>query len=124
MTTNTTTTSTTPNQAHQPRYLYIRNKNKFPVACVAIKFDPEKNLINYGISTHCPKDNFNRKLARQIAKDRLDIRNQTINVFPEDNTTTFRGIIKALMTGLAQDETLPTRTRKAVRMWLNTPKSS
>lgn len=106
-----------------PRYFYIRNKNKFPVACVAMTLDRESNLIHYGLSTHAPGDNFNRKFARELAKVRMEKHNKTVAITQQEETKSFRGVLRSLLLHLMDEKELPTRTRKAIKLWFNSPKS-
>lgn len=56
-------------------FFYVRNRDKFPVGCVAFKTltDINNNLVvKYGYSVYNPKDEFNKWNARAQAESRLN----------------------------------------------------
>jgi len=59
-----------------PKVTYLRDQRGMPVACVAYGFrvydnGEFKDMLQFGISCHNPKDRFDRKLAREIAVGRF-----------------------------------------------------
>jgi hypothetical protein len=133
-------------QTHQPqeqqlkprstemRYFFLRNENKFPVACVASVYDKEMDAIKFAVSTHNPIDNFNRKRAKQIASERItagkfltihnpdDVKNIKWGICYDIVAEKFPGeqIIEG-RTGRHQGfkvAYLPERTREAAKLWL------
>ncbi len=93
------------------RWFYLKDENKFPVACVASELDEDK--VRFAVSTHNPLDPFNREMARRIAIGRLTHRKFTGEV------SATPGIKEKIVSYIAQDEKLPTRTVRAANYWLN-----
>ena len=52
------------------RFTFIRDDRGQPVGCIAYRVNGGK--FEYEVSTHNPKDEFDRKLARKVAEGRLD----------------------------------------------------
>lgn len=53
---------------------FVRNEKGMPVACLAFRdtfSNDNRCYVEYGYSVHNPADNWNRKLARQIAIGRM-----------------------------------------------------
>jgi hypothetical protein len=129
------------------RYLYLRNEHDHPVAVVAYLLPKDEAIITYGVATFNPNDRvvvsiktgrdlsivedrkrkiiFDRKFLREIAVGRLCLERKTVSLPAKENNG-MKLITRTLMETLAQDETLPKRTQKAVRSWLSgkTKKSS
>jgi hypothetical protein len=55
------------------RVFFVRNKNKFPVACVASEVTKkgDTEIVRFSMSSYNPKDTFDRERAKEIAKHRL-----------------------------------------------------
>ncbi len=99
------------------RVMYLRNRSGQPVGCVMIKRTPSE--IQYNMSVLNPEDDFNRVLARQIAKGRLDshprkIDNKQLNLSMHE-------ITRAVMSDIERNIMAPSRARKAAKNWLRTP---
>lgn len=98
------------------RYMFLRNADGSPCGCLAISID--NNLVSYGLSTLNPRDKFNRKLARSIARDRLALKpfefQLTLDVEPNMHI-----ISSAVMEEIACNSMLPNRTRRAAERWLH-----
>jgi hypothetical protein len=62
---------------HCGKYLvhYLRDCNRVPFGCI-VATSPE----NIGVSVCCPKDRFNKKMARQIALGRALVTNDPLAV--------------------------------------------
>lgn len=58
------------------RYTYLRDENRFPVACVAMLFDKSKKEVAIGVSIVHPRDRkaYSKDRARDIARKRAEIR--------------------------------------------------
>lgn len=52
------------------KHFYIRDVNKFPVACVVSEL--RGDIIFYGVSVYNSKDQFNKHMAYNVAYGRLD----------------------------------------------------
>ena len=95
---------------------YVRDKNKFPVACIASKAtsvskEPGEMIrVEYAISSYNPVDPFNKKLGRKIAEDRLKVRPYGwFNITP-------KYVKLQLLWALVDDRNLPTATRLAAKV--------
>lgn len=53
------------------KFMFLRDANRNPVACVATDFDKEKNKFSYQYSVVHSNDQFDKKLGKQIAEGRL-----------------------------------------------------
>jgi hypothetical protein len=100
------------------RYLYLRNANKFPVACIAYSVSLDKGTVVYGISTYNVRDepSYDQRMARELAVGRAILNRQIL--FLPKGYHKLTDIIWLLMSHLDQNKGLPTRTRKAVKAWL------
>jgi hypothetical protein len=71
--------------SNMTRFTFIRDhRNNAPVGCIAYRVNNETRRFEYEISTHNPKDNFDRKLARAVAVGRLD-RHPRVITFDENS---------------------------------------
>lgn len=98
------------------RIFYLRDKNHFPVACVASSV--ENNVLHYGVSTHNPLDVYNKPLARKMALIRLHSKE-----LPEK----FGGMVEcqdpkqakqALLNAINKNTKVAQRARDAAKLWL------
>jgi hypothetical protein len=103
------------------RFLYLRDGKRFPVACISYHFDPETSTVLYGVSTINPLDrfSFNREVARSLAAGRLALEQKkaylSLDAGANNNEVMF-----CLLDYLERhDKTLPTRARKAIKLWLS-----
>lgn len=56
------------------RYLYLRDfntQNRRPIGCLIVELNREHNEIRYAFSACSPLDKFNKKIAKNIAENRL-----------------------------------------------------
>lgn len=89
------------------KILYVRDKNRFPVGCLAYeRLDDE---FKFGYSVYNPKDEFNKKLAREVATGRL-AKSATSFV----SSARDRECILQALTNLLANTSLPSRFRKAL----------
>ena len=102
------------------RYMYLRDQNKFPVACVAYLIDRNDNKANYGIATFNPDDKhvtFDRTFLREIAVGRLALYRKIAH-YPSKQYNSLAQINVAIVQAISKERELPKRTRKAVDLWL------
>lgn len=59
------------NMSDTVRFFYLRDENRFPVACVAHEL--VDGYVRYAVSTHNPLDTYNKTMAKHIATSRLKI---------------------------------------------------
>jgi hypothetical protein len=102
------------------RIHFIRDQKMFPIACIAFhdQYDisGKYGTINYAFSVTHPKDNFDRKLARQIAIGRLVENPRKIEIPVGDELPNLNGIINEIMTDLSWGkDNVPKRIMK--RAW-------
>lgn len=53
------------------KFMFLRDKNRNPVACIATNFDKETNKFTYQYSVVHSDDQFDKERGRQIAEGRL-----------------------------------------------------
>ena len=95
------------------RYFYLRNRKHFPVACVAsapVTFRGQSYLA-FAVSTHNPKDTYDKYYGRVQARIRL-LQSQVM-VVPAGV-----GARAKITQRIAENEHLPIRTREAAKYWL------
>jgi hypothetical protein len=96
-------------------FFFLRDKRKFPVACVAYHYDEKEQKIKFGVSTHNPIDQYDRKVGRAFAASRILL---------EPNYETAYGDIKwkiiatISMGPEGKPSIFPTRTKQAATTWL------
>jgi hypothetical protein len=94
----------------------LRNENRFPVACVAYTQTEDEAI--FAVSTHNPKDCFNKKLGRHIAVSRLT------NGSWLSDTVKVEGDIKVnILSAILCYDKFPQRTQEAALLWLKTPRT-
>lgn len=92
------------------RVFYIRDSNKFPVACVAYT-QVTADEVAYGLSIHNPKDSFNKVLGRSIAIGRLEKskEDEYIGLVKESD----KHLIEAsILSNIETKESIPVKIRK------------
>jgi len=95
------------------RFFYLRDKHKFPVACVAtsVVTTPGGQYIAFSVATHNPADTYDKQYGRLLAKSRLI--SQECMVVAADAGAKVRVIER-----IADNKHLPVRTRAAASNWL------
>src|SRR5579885_1359020 len=90
-----------------------------PVGCVAIRVRGRK--VDIGLSVLNPQDPFDRKVARELAAFLLNDKPTTLTVVGLASTElNMHDITEAVMVHLASEKDVPSRARKAARVWLET----
>lgn len=97
------------------RIMFLRAKDNNPVGCLAIRINPRTKFVEYQLSVLNPVDNFDRKLARQLALGRLEESPVTLRV-PADPT--MFDISVAVMRDLSATKSAPNRAQSAAKRWL------
>lgn len=122
--------------SNKVRIFYLRDSKRFPVACIASKL--EGNKLKYALSTHNPRDPYDKAMARNIAETRLALgrvvieRNTRKPSFPPlqcvggsillgDEPT--KEIKAKLLQEIATSSKLPQRATDAAKLWLESRKS-
>lgn len=97
------------------RYMYLRNRKNFPVACVATKLNCKENKIEYGFSVHNPEDQFDKRVARAEADKRL-----LNNTFSAEWSPDFSAHenTKSVLNDLLKQDNIPLMLRVAAKSWL------
>jgi hypothetical protein len=96
--------------------MFLRNVDERPVGCVVINVDRHLKRIEYQVSTLNPLDHFKRDVARQLAMGRL-VEAPFRMWLP--NKAGLHEISRRVMTHLAANKALPSRSRKAAKQWLS-----
>lgn len=123
------------------RIKYLRDKNKFPVACLAIYLPTlnkkkaskkvtskkkvaskkvtskksKKTRLSYQFSVLNPNDLFNKEMGRQLALGRLVEKPHYVSVLGSVNK---HKITEAVLNDLLTQSGVPGRALKAARQWL------
>jgi len=88
------------------KFVYIRDKKRFPMACVAFTNGGDK--VSFGVSVFNPTDTFKRSVGRDLALGRM-VRDPV--TFKRKTKRTF---LRDLMKNVAKQE-LPWRIIKAAK---------
>lgn len=94
------------------RWFYLKDENKFPVACVASELMGDAVL--FAISTYNPLDRFDREMARKVATGRLASK-KVLGIVPANEQRIKERIVKAI----AGNDQIPARTVRAAKYWLS-----
>jgi hypothetical protein len=108
--------------ATKHRFFYLRDKDKFPVACVA-SITNNTDRVQFALSIHNPRDIFDKTRAKEIALDRLRMGKTTgeVEFDPRPGIKTrIMGVIATteFMNHRAKPMRIPDRVRRAAREWL------
>jgi hypothetical protein len=119
------------------RYVYLRDKEMFPIGCVAIKLNREIGYLEYQVSTVNPVDRkhpitgkslpFNRSVAKHLALGRLIEGGLCVRMSP---TANMNQVSTLVMTDLStmyhptHKGDIPTRAIKAAKLWLQRNKKT
>jgi hypothetical protein len=98
------------------RYLYLRDKNRTPVACIAMVIPKSRMEVSYGVSTCNPADHCKCKVGRQLALGRA-IENPNRVLMPWSKST-LHELLREVVDNVLNDKTIPNRARKAARAWM------
>lgn len=96
------------------RVFFLRDENKFPVACFASEL--EGDTVKYAFSIHNPIDPFDRHRARRIATERLSKGKGHSGQFV--GKVTKEKPKKQILSLVANDKHIPNRVREAAVLWL------
>lgn len=97
------------------RVTYLRNADHKPVGCVVINVDRHNKRIEYQVSTLNPADKFDREMARLLATGRL-VEAPFHLWLP--NKAGLHEISRRVMTHIASNKAIPSRSVKAAKQWL------
>jgi len=100
-------------------FLYLRDENRFPVACVAIEVEDSLTAYKFATSTVNPLDRnkFSKILAKQIAVGRLDKKPICAEITTPQEDLTFGSLADEVVAFIARNA--PGRiTRNAAKNWI------
>ena len=97
------------------RIMFLRDKANQPVGCVAITLNKTSTKAKFNLTTLNPVDDFDRKLARQLAIGRA-VEDPMVVTLPKD--ASIHDVSAAVMKSIGESKTIPDRSRKAARRWL------
>lgn len=86
------------------RFTYLRDKNRNPHSCLAVRVDRDRGVISYQIMTCHTADTFRKDIARLGARERLMSKPITINA-PGLALASSHEISKAIMHHIANSQT-------------------
>lgn len=96
------------------RVMFLRGRNNHPVGCVAMQLFGDRAV--YQVSTLNPSDNFDRRMARQLAIGRLVESPIHLVTGSQDSV---HDTTKAIMKHMSDNILLPKRSRVAAKRWIN-----
>jgi hypothetical protein len=102
------------------RYTYLRDANRFPVACLAMQYDKETNTVLVGIATVHPSDmkgHYSKSLARRLAVGAAGINPIVIPMTVNSKSITTHDILWDTLEALEDNKHVPTRAKKAISEW-------
>jgi len=97
------------------RYIYLRDRKNFPVACVATKINYQSGKIEYGYSVYNPDDKFDKNVAREEADKKAEAKKFSA-VWSESFTA--HKSTESVLNSLLQQHGLPLRLKIAAKNWL------
>jgi len=98
------------------RYLYLRDKNRTPVACIAMVIPKSRMEVSYGVSTCNPADHCKCKVGRQLALGRaIEDPNRVLMPWTK---STLHELLREVVDDVIKDKKIPNRTRKAAQAWM------
>lgn len=98
------------------RVMFLRDPSGMPVGCLAIGLTRSRKTIKYQVSVLNPIDQFDRKLARQIALGRL--MESSYSAPSTSDVPDMHQISRDVMAHLADNKDVPSRASRAARRWL------
>lgn len=98
------------------RVMFLRSENGFPVGCLAMELNDEARVVTYQMSVLNPKDKFDRKLAREIASERLKVKPILVKV---KKGASMYEVSVSVMNDLLLTKGAPKRALKAAKLWLD-----
>jgi hypothetical protein len=96
--------------------MYLRNKDRQPVGCIAMKIDRKLHSISYQYSVQHPSDVFKKEAARAIATGRLMLKPIDIPLFDHEEINMH--LVSEVVMSHISASGAPTRAVKAARLWL------
>jgi hypothetical protein len=99
------------------KIMFLRDKNRTPIACIALLIVDNKTKIRYQLSTCHPSDRFNKSLARHIALGRLVEKPYVITGL--NGTENMNQIHSLIMNNIINNSEAPGRARRNANKWFN-----
>ena len=101
------------------KLFYLRDKNRFPVACVATRLvKTNKKLVEFSVSIYNPEDSFSRDVAKRVALGRLAAGTGWLIPVQEEGEKVKKEIMTAIAFNKISGSCFPTRARLAAKLWL------
>jgi hypothetical protein len=98
------------------RVMYLRDKNKQPIGCLAIGLTRGNLSVKYQVSCLNPVDTFDRETARLFALGRLVESPFVVSL--DGNVPNMHHISRVVMTDLSHNKLVPSRASRAAKRWL------
>lgn len=104
------------------RFTFVRNNDGRPVGCIAYRMDGESGTLNYEVSTHNPKDEYDRATARFVAEGRLNKHPRQVlfnpRMPPKLDVLLDSAVGDLLVTEVERDDVryVPARLKKALQL--------
>ena len=101
------------NKSNDYKIFFLRDRNKFPVACVASRLvaTPACFFVAFSVATHNPSDTFSRARGREVAIGRLEQDICSVVVAGP-------GAKARIIERISLNKYAPIRTREAASYWL------
>lgn len=97
------------------RIMFLRDRVGAPVGCIAMTLSHKSDQVKYQVSTLNPVDNFDRKVARQLAIGRLMESPRFLNL---PKRTSLHDMTALVVRDIATSKAFPDRSVKAAKRWL------
>ena len=100
------------------KVFFLRNKYRFPVACVALT-EVEEGEVSFAVSTYNPRDPFNKSLAKHVALNRLTYGGEFTGVVPAGDDIK-SNVLSYIIEAVSQSQleyAFPQRAREAAQLW-------
>jgi hypothetical protein len=96
-------------------FFFLRDKKKFPVACVAYTYDEKARKIKFGVSTHNPLDEYDKQFGKILAAGRMLVAPTYENIHGHIK---WNIIATVAMGAEGKPSPFPSRTKEAATAWV------
>lgn len=99
------------------KIMFLRASNNHPVGCLAMR--QMHNGVQYQLSTLNPSDNFDRRVARQLAIGRA-VEMPNFISYNKNDIQSFNDVVALVMEDIISRKEVPNRSKIAAQNWLRT----
>lgn len=98
------------------RIMYLRDKNRRPIGCVAMHLHSKRRTVRFQVSTWNPVEDFDKAFGRQLALGRM-VDTPSI-VRSSEGFNDMYQVTLNVMQSIANGKDYPSRARRAAQRWL------